>query len=213
MESDTKRINKIDDKPKEEDPAPHVSSQMITQQQEIPVNIQQGNIQPNIQQGYIQSNQAIISQQPYLANQPITYQPLYNQAVIVNPGQPNLIINQGVPIIYTPVEFKYRPVKMVCPYCSNSIKSKVEQRFNFRTCLILCLCSLLIIIAALNGNCSNCGCSDSREGCCCCCCCCCYKEPKEQVEEEQEEQCCECCNEAIHTCPSCGRVLGTYTLC
>ena len=199
MESEANRINKIDDKPKTKTPAPIVSQQQITQQQEVPVNIQQG---------YIQPNQVNISQQPYPANQPITYQPIYNQAVIVNPGQPNLIINQGAPIIYTPVEFRYRPVKMVCPYCNNPIKSNVEQRLNFCTCFIICLCALLIIFALLSGNCNgDCGCRSSRNNCCCCCCCCCYQRPR---EEEEEEQCCQCCNDAIHTCPACGRVLGKH---
>ena len=193
MESETNRINKIDDKPKKETPAPIVSQQQINQQQGVPVNIQQG---------YIQPNQVNISQQPYPANQPITYQPIYNQTVIVNPGQQNLIINQGAPITYAPVEFRYRPVKMVCPYCNNSIKSKVEQRFNFCTCFIICLCALLIILAGANGNCNG--------GCDCCCCCCCCQKPREEEEEEEGEKCCYCCNDAIHTCPACGRILGKH---
>ena len=167
----------------------------------------------NIQQAYLQTNQGI-PQQPYYVNQPITYQPLYNQAVIVNPGQPNIIINQGGPIIYTPIEFNRRRVKMVCPYCNNSIKTKVEQRFNCCTFCTFFLCIILLLLALANGNGSsdcNCNCSSRERCCCCCCCCCCYEKTAEQVEEEEDEQCCDCFNDAIHTCPSCGRVLGKFT--
>jgi hypothetical protein len=207
MESETNRINKIDDKPKTETPAPIVSQQQITQQQGVPVNIQQG---------YIQPNKVNISQQPYPANQPITYQPIYNQAVIVNPGQQNLIINQGAPIIYTPVEFRYRPVKMVCPYCNNPIKSNVEQRLNFCTCFTICLCALLIILALLSGNCNgDCGCISSRNNCCCCCCCCCYSHQKEDEESEPEpaDECCTCFDDATHSCPVCKQILGESATC
>ena len=209
MESETNRINKIDDKPKTEYPAPNISQSQTNQQQEtqtIPVNIQLGNIQ---------TNQVILPQQQYIVNQPITYQPLYNQAVIVNPGQPNLITNQASPIIYTPVEFRYRRVHMVCPYCNNSIKTNVETRFNFCTCCTFFLCILLLLFALANSNssnCSDCGCRSSR-GCCSCCCCCCYHKTREEEVLEEEEGSCNCFNDAYHTCPICGRFLGKLSSC
>ena len=203
MESET---NRISDKPQTQ----MQTTDQISSQPDQPY--QQQGVPVNIQQNYKQPNQA---QQPYYSNQPITYQPLNYQQVIVNPGQPNLIVNQGAPIIYTPVEFKYRRVYMVCPYCNNPIKTKVEQKFNFCTCITICLCILLILFALGNGNGNlgnGCDCR-SNQGCCCCCCCCCYDQPKQEEEEEDEERCCECCNDAIHTCPVCGKFLGRHTTC
>ena len=206
MESETNRINKIDDKPNTDYPAPNIYQAQTNQQQEtqaIPVNIQKGNIQ---------GNQVILPQKQYIVNQPITYQPLSNQGVIVNPGQPNLIINQASPIIYRPVVFKYRRVNMVCPYCNNLIKSNVETRFNFCTCCTFFLCMCLLLLALLNGTCSNSGCSSSRGCCYCyCCCCCCYHKTRE--EQEEEEGFCNCFNDAYHTCPICGRFLGKHSTC
>jgi hypothetical protein len=208
MESETKRINKNDDKPISESAAPNICQTQGNQQQVIPVNIQQGNMQ---------QNQVILPQQQYLVNQPITYQPLnnqpYNQGVIVNPGQPNLIINQAVPVIYKPIEFGYRRVNMVCPYCNNSIKTNIETKFNCLTCCTFFLCILLIIVALANGNVGDCGgCGSSRNSCCCCCCCC-YHKTKEEEEEEEEVGTCNCFNDAIHTCPSCGQFLGKHKTC
>jgi hypothetical protein len=203
MESENNRINKTDDKPQTETPAPNVYQEQTNQQQAIPVNIQQGNIQPN---------KVILPQQQNIVNQPITYQPLYNQAVIVNPGQPNLIINQTGPIIYAPVEFRYRRVNMVCPYCNNPIKTNVETRFNCLTCCTFFLCILLILLALSNGNSSDCGCSSPR-GCCYCYCCCCCHKTREEEEQEEEEGSCNCFNDAYHTCPTCGKLLGKHSSC
>ena len=202
MESETIRINKNEAKPITESPALKIGQTQANQQQGIPVNIQQGNMQ---------QNQVILPQQQYIVGQPIIYQPLYNQAVIVNPGQPNYIINQAATIIYKPVEFKYRRVNMVCPYCNNSIKTNVETRFNFLTCCTFFLCILLLLFLLSNGNSSNCGCSSNKNTCCCCCCC--YHKTKEEEEQEEEEGTCNCFNDAIHTCPSCGQVLGEHKTC
>ena len=121
MESETKRVNKNDEKPNSEAPAPVIYLKKNNQQEVKPVNTQQN---------YMPTNQGIYPQQQYIANQPIPYQPIYNQAVF-NPTQPNVIItSQPTPVLYRPIEFKRERVRMICPYCSNSIRTNVKQSFN-----------------------------------------------------------------------------------
>ena len=202
MESDTKRINEFSDKPIKGTPAPITNPQQNIQQQVVPINIEQSNLQPN---------QVIVPQMQNSVTQPIIYQPLYNQPVVIKPGQPNIIVsNQAVPVLNKPLEFtKYR-AKIVCPYCRNLIKTDVELNFNFFKCCIFFLCIVLIIFAGCNGNC-DCSCRD----CCCCCCCCCYQSKEEAGDPEPEpaDECCTCFDDATHSCPVCKQIVGVSQTC
>ena len=139
-----------------------------------------------------------------LVTQPIIYHPLNNQPVLIEPGQPNIIIsNQAVPALNQPLQFtKYR-AKMVCPYCGNLIKTDVELNFNCFKCCIFFLCIFLIILAGCNVSC-DCNC----RGCCCCCCCNQKKEEVADPEPEPADECCTCFDDATHYCPVCKRIVG-----
>jgi hypothetical protein len=159
-----------------------------------------------MQPQYLQPNQLQNS-----ITQPIVYQQLDNQAVIIRPGPQNIIVcNQGVPVLNKSIKFTKRRENMVCPYCGNLIKTHVELSFNCFKCCIFFLCIILIIFAGCNGSC-DCNCRD----CCCCCCCCCYSHQKEDEESEPEpaDECCTCFDDATHSCPVCKQILGESGTC
>ena len=141
-----------------------------------------------------------------MANQQIIFHPINYQPVVIGPGQPNYIVgNQVLPVLAgPPANFTTKRAKMVCPYCGNSIKTNVKLSFNLFKCCIFFLCIFLIIFAGCQGDCT---CRD-----CCCCCCCCYHKTQEEEDEEQED-CCICFDDAIHTCPVCGKYLGETKIC
>ena len=198
MESDTKRVIKVSDKPQLVTPNQLIYQQQSNQQQAIPVNIQQA---------YLQPNQVIIPQLQNSVTQPIIYQPLYNQPVIIKPGQPNVIANnQPVSVIENPQIFGKRRVRMICPYCKNYIRTNVELECNYFRCCMFFACILLIICFAGSGSC-DCKGSD----CCCCCCCCCSKRKEE--EDDQPDGVCTCFDDATHICPICNQVVGESKKC
>jgi len=202
MESDTKRKIKINNKPKVGNPILIISPELSNQQQELPVKIQQS---------YLQPNQIIMPQLQNSVTQPIIYQAIYNQPVIIKSGQPNSIVkSQGVPVINRPEKFTKRREKMVCPYCKNFIKTNVELNFNFFRCCIFFSCFIFIICFA--GIITDCDC---RGGECCCCCCCCSKNTEGGEEEEEEEVngCCTCFDDATHSCPTCKQIVGESGIC
>ena len=171
MESDTKRKIKINDKPKAGRPNPIILPMLNNQQQVLQVNIQQS---------YLQPNQIILQNS---VTQPIVYQQLYNQPVIIKSGHPNSIINnQAVPAIKEPEKFTKRRERMICPYCNCSIRTNVELSFNFFRCCIFFSCFVFVICFA--GFMTDCDC---RACDCCCCCCCCSKKEEGEGEEEEEE--------------------------
>jgi hypothetical protein len=202
MESDTKRIKQISDKPIKGDPAPVITPQLNNQEKMVPINMQQSNLQPN---------QVNAPQLQNSITQPIIYQQLYNQPVIIQPGHQNIIVsNQGVPVSNETIKFTKRRENMVCPYCGNLIKTNVELNFNCFKCCIFFLCIILIIFAGCNGSC-DCNCKDC---CCCCCCCCCYQKKEEpEPEPEPADECCTCFDDATHSCPVCKQILGESGTC
>ena len=200
MESDTKRKIKIKDKPIAGKPTLNISPQLSNQQKVVPVNIQQSYLQ----------NQIILSQLQNSVTQPIIYQQLNNQVIIIKSGQPNSIVNnQANPVIKGPEKFSKRREKMVCPYCNSSIKTNVELNFNFFRCCIFFSCFIFIICFA--GFITDCDCRGND--CCCCCCCCCSTETEGEEEEEEVDGCCTCFDDAIHTCPVCKQILGESKIC
>ena len=195
MES-TKRKIKIKDKPQVGSPTPIISPQLNNPKQVGVVNIQQS---------YLQPNQIILQNS---VTQPIIYQPIYNQPVIIKSGQPNSNVNnQAFPVTQRPEKFTKRRERMVCPYCNSFIRTNVELNFNFFRCCIFFSCIIFIICFA--GIITDCDC---RENDCCCCCCCCSKNT-EGEEEDEVDGCCTCFDDATHTCPVCNQVLGESRTC
>ena len=199
MES-TKRKIKIKDKPKSNSPTRIISPQLNNQQQVVPVNIQQS---------YLHPNQIILPQLQNSVTQPIIYQQLDNQTVIIKSGRPNSIINnQAAQVIERHEKFTKRREKMVCPYCNSFIRTNVELNFNFLRCCIFFSCFIFIICFA--GIITDCDC---RGNDCCCCCCCCSKKSEGEEEEEEVDGCCTCFDDAIHTCPVCKQIVGESKTC
>jgi hypothetical protein len=205
MESDTKRINKYSDKPQKNTPNQIINPQQNNQQQGVPIIIQQ--------QPYLQPNQIIIPQLQNSVTQPIIYQPIYNQPVIIKSGQPNSNVNnQAIPVPQRPEKFTKRRERMVCPYCNSFIRTNVELNFNFFRCCIFFSCIIFIICFA--GVITDCDCRGND--CCCCCCCCCSKNTEGEGEGEEEDEVngyCTCFDDATHTCPVCNQVLGESKTC
>jgi hypothetical protein len=199
MESNTKRKIKIKDKSQLDSPTPIISTQLSNQKQVGVVNVQQS---------YLQPNQIILQNS---VTQPIIYQPIYNQPVIIKSGQPNSNVNnQAVPVTQRPEKFTKRRERMVCPYCNSFIRTNVELNFNFFRCCIFFSCIIFIICFA--GFITDCDCR-GNDCCCCCCCCSTEKEGEEEEEEEEVDGCCTCFDDAIHTCPVCKQILGESKIC
>ena len=187
MESEVKRIYNYNDNPKIGNPTPIINIQQNIQQQVVPINIQQPYLQQN--------------------------QPLYNQTVIIQSGQQNIIVcNQAVPVINKQITFTNRRANIICPYCGNLIKTDVELSFSFFKCFIFFLCIILIIMGGCQGTCNGDCCKD---GCCCCCCCSNKKkeEPKPEPEPEPADECCTCFDDATHSCPVCKQIVGVSQTC
>ena len=130
------------------------------------------------QQVLIQSkdDETIIGPNP--ENQECQFQPItspktqiYSQPIIYNPMRPNLVvINQPMPV--PPRLLSVYPQNVICPFCFQKIKTSVEENFNWLTCI--CFGFMIFMIFPLFCcpfgffYCGNCGCD------CNCDCKCCY---------------------------------------
>ena len=205
MDSETKRIKNEKD--------------LVTQNknisQGVPIN-QPNNVpqQPLVYYQNIQVPQQPgvqqYPQQPYIINQPIIYQQPYNQQMIIYPNQlnnliipnqQNLIVNNQVSPIAKPIKWTMNPRLIICPFCQKNIKTRVEEEFNFLTCIIL---TILLPLALFAGACY---CKGD----------CCSKKKEEEKDEteviEERDTCCICCYDGTHYCPECGKILGEHKTC
>ena len=102
-----------------------------------------------------------------------------------------IIVNQQLPT-ESPTSFSTDPVQMNCPYCLHNITSKVEKKFNCFTCLFylfaIILCSIPLLICSWICN--------SATGL--------------NINPSCD---CECCCDAGHICPKCGKNIGSYNSC
>ena len=136
----------------------------------------------------------IMPQQVYIQNQPYIYpQPQLNQ-IIVNPIQPNNVVNNQEKSEPKPKETKKESSTLeesTCPYCEKRVKTELKTRCNCCTCLyyisaffiVIFVCIFTLDISVLNQN------------CCCCC-----------------DQC-DCCCDYIRKCPECGEYIYRYDSC
>jgi len=110
---------------------------------------------------------------------------------ITQKGNNDIIINQQSPIV-SPISFSAEPAEMNCPYCFQSIISKVEKHFNCPSCLCysfsIILCAIPLLICS--GICNSATGLNINPSCDC-----------------------ECCCDVEHICPKCGRNIGRYNSC
>lgn len=171
--------------------------------QQMPVPI--APFQPQL---YPVPGQPMYYQQPY-------GQPIMNNGTPGNPVQPNPYINNQVspPLpSYVPLRFGFEAAKIVCPYCHQSSKTRIETSFNCCTCFtyifLIILIPILIALALYSG--CGAGCSagwasstdcDCNCNCCDGTCCVCAKTS------------CRCCTDYHHYCVNCGKRIGTRDSC
>ena len=88
------------------------------------------------------------------------------------------------------------PVLVKCPYCNTQIKSNVSYNCNCFTVFVLIIMIIifpLILIATIYN-------AGSKKKCCHC---------------KSGDRCgiCDCCNDAQHNCPKCGKMIGESYSC
>ena len=208
MDSETKRIKNekdlVDPNNKISQPSPIMQQNIIQVQPNAFYQNIQFPQQPGIQQ---------YPQQQFIINQPIIYQQQYGQPVIIqqngiiDPNQPNIIVNNQVLPMVTPIKWTINPRLVICPFCQKNIKTRVEKEFSPLTCCIWASCiillPLLLLAAASGGGCAGDCCSKKKE-----------EEKKDETEViEKNDECCICCYDGTHYCPECGKVLGIYKSC
>ena len=188
MESETKRIKNEKE-----------LQQNIFQQQPMELNPNtKFPQQPGTQQNNI--NQPIIYQQQYV--QPIIIQ----QNGMINQNQTNIIVNNQVMPMVTPIKWTINPRLVICPFCQKNIKTRVEKEFSTLTCckwlLFVFALPLLLLGLAAGGCAGDCGSKKEKE-----------KNKDETEVIEKNEECCLCCYDGTHYCPECGKVLGICESC
>ena len=132
-----------------------------------------------------------MSNKKYLDNDLSIHPKGYAEPISNNPDPKNVIIaNQQLPTV-TPITFSTSPVEIVCPFCLQKVISNVEKNFNCLTCLfyvfISALCAIPLLICS--GMCNSAG-INFNPSCDCDCCC-----------------------DAEHICPNCGKMIGSYNSC
>ena len=169
--------------------------------QKLHVNSSQKILNSPQQQVLIQSKEEQTIAVPNQQIQECQFQPItsaktriYAQPIVYNPVQPNLVIvNQQLPALTPPRLFSVYPQDVVCPFCLQKITTVVEEDFNCLTCMCLCFMILTLPFLCCAGG--SCSCSDCRCNCCNCKC------------------DCKCCYDGIHKCPLCGQIIGRYDSC
>lgn len=182
----------------------------------------QGQIQmmPPAPQIYAVPGQQMYYQQPYgqpvmMNEYPLQQTNSMNQMQGMQPMQPmqgnQYTVNQITPAMsYVPLKFGFESSKIVCPYCNQHSKTRIEQSFNICTCctyiFIILLIPILIILAAYAGcgasTCSS-GCSSADCDCNCNCCIC----------GTGSSSACNCCIDYNHYCSNCGKRIGGRDSC
>ena len=139
-----------------------------------------------------------------IPEQPMHYQQPYGQPVSGLPMQGNVyMINQLTPNkAFVPLKFGYNSLQIICPYCHQSVSTRIEESFNCCTCLtylfIIILIPILLVLAVYAG-CGAASCGNSSCDCNCCdstCCIC-------------GAYACNCCRDYNHYCSNCGQRLGS----
>ena len=116
----------------------------------------------------------------------------YAEPIQITQKQNNaIIINQQLPT-ETPITFSTDPVNMKCPYCLQNITSEVEKKCNCLTCLFflfaIIFCAIPLLICS--GICNSATGLNINPSCDC-----------------------ECCCDAEHVCPNCGKNIGSHNSC
>ena len=116
----------------------------------------------------------------------------YAEPIQITQKQNNaIIINQQLPT-ETPITFSTDPVNMKCPYCLQNITSEVEKKYNCLTCLFflfaIIFCAIPLLICS--GICNSATGLNINPSCDC-----------------------ECCCDAEHACPNCGKNIGSHNSC
>ena len=116
----------------------------------------------------------------------------YAEPIQITQKQNNaIIINQQLPT-ETPISFSTDPVNMKCPYCLQNITSEVKKKCNCLTCLFFLFAFIFCAIPLLicSGICNSATGLNINPSCDC-----------------------ECCCDAEHVCPNCGKNIGSHNSC
>ena len=70
-----------------------------------------------------------------------------------NRNQQNLIVNNQVLPMVTPIKLTINPRLIICPFCQKNIKTRVEEEFNYLTCFIWLSCIIILPLALFAGAC------------------------------------------------------------
>ena len=188
-----------------------IPNQKVPYQQGYPLNAYPQQVQniPMVQQQYMM---------PYPPNQnyPLSYEQ-FGQPIVIDPIppiQPEIIINQPVPIAIQKIYCGKHPGTGLCPYCSRPIHTKVFRSCNCATVFYYLTVILFFPIAMFFLCCGT-------ESCCCdcdivnsCCVCCCIGNCCDCNCDCNYCKCdCDCCFDSRHFCPDCGKFIGEYNTC